>query len=155
MRPRVALAATAFVLAATFCWQAPPLGPEASPAPLSSDLVQPLTAEPGPTPNDDLVFGEMKVPRWLAEAVVRAAQTTNVDPAYLMALADKESSLLPDNKARTSSAEGLFQFVETSWLEVFRRYGPKHGYAAEAEAIHLVQGRPAVSDSDERERILN
>jgi len=26
----------------------------------------------------------------------------------MMALADKESSLLPDNKARTSSAEGLF-----------------------------------------------
>src|SRR3954466_1730892 len=152
MRPRVALAATAFVLGATFCWQAPPLGHEASPAPLSSDLVQALTAEPGPTPNDDLAFGEMKVPRWLAETVVRAAQATNVDPAYMMALADKESSLLPDNKARTSSAEGLFQFVETTWLEVLRRYGPKHGYAIEAEAIQIVQGRPVVSDDKDREQ---
>src|SRR3954464_9547645 len=155
MRPRVALAAPAFVLAATFCWQAPPLGHEASPAPLSSGLVQPLTAEPGPTPNDDLVFGDMTVPRWLAETVVRAAQATNVDPAYLMALADKESSLLPDNKAPTSSAEGLFQFVETTWLEVLRRYGAKHGYVAEAEAIQIAQGRPVLSDSNERERILN
>src|SRR5215217_7740956 len=97
----------------------------------------------------------MKVPRWLAEMVVRAAQVTGVDPAYLMALADKESSLLPDNKAWTSSAEGLFQFVEGTWLEVLRRYGSKHGYAAEAEAIQIIQGRPVVSDSKQREAILS
>src|SRR4051794_4053859 len=102
-----------------------------------------------------LVFEQMRVPRWLAETVVRAAQVTGVDPAYLMALADKESSLLPDNKARASSAEGLFQFVEGTWLEVLRRYGPKHGYAAEAEAIQMVQGRSEVADSDERERIMS
>jgi soluble lytic murein transglycosylase-like protein len=87
--------------------------------------------------------------------VVRAAQVTGVDPAYLMALADKESSLLPDNKARTSSAEGLFQFIESTWLEVLRRYGPKHGYVAEAEAIQVVQGRPVVSDGNERGRLLS
>jgi soluble lytic murein transglycosylase-like protein len=75
-------------------------------------------------PNEVLVFEQMRVTRWLAETVVRAAQVTDVDPAYLMALADKESSFLPDNKARTSSAEGLFQFVEGTWLQVLRRYGP-------------------------------
>jgi hypothetical protein len=37
---------------------------------------------------------------------------------------------------------------------VLRHYGPKHGYAAEAEAIHLVEGRPVVSDGKDRERIL-
>jgi len=88
---------------------------------------------PGPAaaanPNDILVLEQMRVSRWLAETVVRAVQATNVDPAYLMVLADKESSLLPDNKAQTSSAEGLFQFVEGTWLDVLRRYGPKHGYA--------------------------
>jgi len=105
-------------------------------------------------PNEVLVFEQMRVPRWLAETVVRAAQVTGVDPAYLMALADKESSLLPDNKARTSSAEGLFQFIESTWLEVLRRYGPKYGYAAEAEAIQIVQGRPVVSDNNDREPIL-
>jgi len=105
-------------------------------------------------PNEVLVFEQMRVPRWLGETLVRAARVTNVDPAYLMALADKESSLLPDSKAHTSSAEGLFQFIEGTWLEVLRRYGPKHGYAAEAEAIRLVQGRPVVSDDKDRERIL-
>src|SRR5215203_5476636 len=121
---------------------------------VSSGHAQTPAPEVSANPNEVLVFEQMRVPRWLAETVVRAAQVTNVDPAYMMALADKESSLLPNNKARTSSAEGLFQFVEGTWLEVLRRYGPKHGYAAEAEAIHIVQGRPVVSDSHERERIL-
>jgi hypothetical protein len=112
-------------------------------------------SEPAATSNEVLVFDEMRVPRWLAETVVRAAQVTNVDPAYMMALADKESSLLPDNKASTSSAEGLFQFIESTWLEVLRRFGPKHGYTAEADAIELVQGRPTVADAKQREAILS
>jgi len=114
-----------------------------------------LPSEMDGNPNEVLVFEQMRVPRWLAETVVRAAQVTGVDPAYMMALADKESSLLPDNKARTSSAQGLFQFIESTWLEVLRRYGPKHGYVAEAEAIQIVAGRPVVSDDKDRERILN
>src|SRR3954453_6650386 len=121
---------------------------------ISSSFAQSLPSETSGNPNEVLVFEEMRVPRWLAETVVRAAQVTGVDPAYMMALADKESSLLPDNKARTSSAEGLFQFIDTTWLEVLRRFGPKHGYGAEAEAIRLVGGRPAVADAQERERLL-
>jgi len=92
-------------------------------------------SEAGPSPTDTLIIEPMQAPRWLIETIVRAAEVTSVDPAYMIALADKESSLLPDNKARTSSAEGLFQFVEGTWLEVLRRYGPKHGYAVEAGAI--------------------
>jgi len=37
----------------------------------------------------------------------------------------------------------------------FSGYGSKHGYAAEAEAIQVNQGRPVVSDSKQREAILN
>src|SRR5215203_5035262 len=120
-----------------------------------SSFAQMLPSEMDGNPNEVLVFEQMRVPRWLAETVVRAAQVTGVDPAYLMALADKESSLLPDNKARTSSAKGLFQFIDSTWLEVLRRYGSKHGYGAEAEAIQIVQGRPVVLDENDRERILN
>src|SRR4051812_25773747 len=88
------------------------------------------TLGPAPDPASEvIVFEKMRVPRGLAETVVRAAYATNVDPAYMMALADKESSFLPANKARTSSAEGLFQFIESTWLDVLRRYGAKHGYA--------------------------
>src|SRR3954454_11072826 len=120
----------------------------------TSGYAQILPSEMSGNPTEVLVFEQMRVPRWLAETVIRAAQVTNVDPAYLMALADKESSLVPESKAATSSAEGLFQFIESTWLHVLHRFGPKHGYAAEAEAIHLVEGRPVVSDSKDRERIL-
>lgn len=122
---------------------------------VSSGHAQTPATDAAASPHEILVFEKMRVPRWLAETVVRAAQATNVDPAYMMALADKESSLLPDNKARTSSAEGLFQFIESTWLEVLRRYGPKHGYTAEAEAIQIVKGRPAVADAKQRETILS
>ena len=122
--------------------------------PASPSSAQTLAPEAAAGRAEVLVFENMRVPRWLAETVVRAAQVTGVDPAYLMALADKESSLLPDSKARTSSAQGLFQFIEGTWLEVLRRYGPKHGYAAQAEAIRRVQGRPVVADPKQREAML-
>jgi len=109
--------------------------------------------EAGPL-NDRLALEQTGAPRWLIETITRAAEVTNVDPAYLIALADEESSLQPRSKARTSSAEGLFQFVEGTWLEVLRRYGGKHGYAAEAEAIKKVRGRPVVADAKQRAEIL-
>src|SRR3712207_1150316 len=96
---------------------------------LPTSHAQTPTPEASANPNEVLVFEQMRVPRWLADTLIRAAQVTNVDPSYMMALADKEPSLLP-NKARTSSAQGLFQFGEATWLEVLHRYGPKHGYAA-------------------------
>ena len=123
--------------------------------PASPGFAQDVVPEAGSSRAEVLVFDAIRVPRWLAETVVRAAQVTGVDPAYMMALADKESSLLPDSKARTSSAQGLFQFIEGTWLEVLRRYGPKHGYAAQAEAIRRVQGRPVVADPRQREAILS
>src|SRR5215212_442705 len=83
----------------------------------SSGRAQTLAPERSGSPNQLLASDRMRVPRWLAETVVRAAQVTHVDPADIMALTDKESSLLPD-KARISLAEGLFQFGEGTWLQV-------------------------------------
>jgi len=118
---------------------------------MTSGMAEPQSAQ---QPEDMLAFGQQRVSRWIVDAVVRASSATGVDSAYLMALADKESSLLPDSKARTSSAEGLFQFVETTWLEVVRRYGGKHGYWAASEAVKLVRGRPTVADAGLRRWIL-
>jgi len=124
------------------------------PLQVSPSRADPMAPEMG-NPDETLVFGPMKVSRWLAETVVRAAEVTGVDPAYLMALADKESSLLPANKAPTSTAEGLFQFLESTWLEVLRRYGAKHGYSGAVEAISLVQGRAVVADEKQRAWVLS
>ena len=116
---------------------------------------QARAAERSSSPPKGLISEHIRVPRWLADTVVRAAQATNTDPTVLLALADKDPGLLPNRaEAQTSSAQGLFQFGEGTWLEVLRRYGPKHGYRAEAKAIHVVRGRPVVASSTERERIL-
>src|SRR5215212_8495631 len=64
-----------------------------------------------------VVFGETRVPRWLADTITRAAQVTGVDATYMLALADK-STFSHRVKAPTSSAVGLYQFLEGTWLEV-------------------------------------
>lgn len=105
-------------------------------------------------PNDVLAFGPMRVRRRLVETVIKAAQTAEADPILLMAIADKESSFLSEVQARTSSATGLFQFIEKTWLRVVRDFGAKHGLAKEAEAIQRIEDELVVADAAERVRIL-
>ncbi len=47
----------------------------------------------------------------------------------------RESSLNPEARAATSSAVGLFQFLEGTWLEVIKEEGPKLGYGDLSEKI--------------------
>ena len=102
-----------------------------------------------------LHFGAREVPRRLVEIIVRAADATGVDAVYLMALADTESSFRPDIKASTSSAEGLFQFIDRTWLDTVSRHGAKYGLDLEADAITLGPDGPAVEDEAMRSRILD
>lgn len=104
---------------------------------------------------ETLSFGPINLPRPLVETLIRAARVTGVDPVYLMALADKESSFRTEVRASTSSAEGLFQFIERTWLEMVRDFGGVHGLAAEARLIRTVDERPVVEDAAERRRILD
>jgi hypothetical protein len=104
--------------------------------------------------NEILRFGNVRIPRPLVETILRAADATGVDPAYMMALADKESSFTPDIKAPTSSAEGLFQFIERTWLEMTRDFGRKHGMEVAASLVETVNGQPAVQNELSREWLL-
>lgn len=99
-------------------------------------------------------FEEMRVPRWIVDTILRASDLTGADPVYMMALADKESSFIPANRASTSSAEGLFQFITSTWFEAVRSFGPKHGLTMEAKAIEGPQGKLSVPDETMREHIL-
>ncbi|HEX8165902.1 MAG TPA: lytic transglycosylase domain-containing protein [Beijerinckiaceae bacterium] len=108
----------------------------------------------GADPNEILRFGGVRIPRRLVQTILRAANVTGVDPTYMMALADKESSFLVDNKASTSSAEGLFQFVEKTWLEVVRDFGGKYGMDFAAASVETVDGRPGIQSEPIREWVL-
>ncbi len=68
-------------------------------------------------------------------AIARASQATGVDFDYLLAQAKIESSLNPQAKAGTSSAAGLYQFTNGTWLQMLDRHGTRHGLDWAAGAI--------------------
>ncbi len=82
-----------------------------------------------------LRFGPVRVESAIVEHVIEAAKIADMDPALLMAIADKESSFSPKAKASTSSASGLFQFVEATWFKALRSFGWRYGHEQEAKAI--------------------
>jgi hypothetical protein len=117
-------------------------------------VAQTLSEERAADPHEVLEFGAMRVQRWIVETILKAADATDVDPVYMMALADKESSFIPANKASTSSAEGLFQFISSTWFQMVHTYGAKHGLAKEAAAVQRGKNGFSISDPEMKEHIL-
>lgn len=89
-------------------------------------------------------------------AIQRAAARTGVDFDYLMNQARVESGLNPDARARTSSATGLFQFLDQTWLSTVHKHGDSHGLGWAAEAIRRgPNGRYYVADPGMRRAVLD
>ena len=90
------------------------------------------------------------------ETILRASRDVGVDEIYMLALADKELSFNPIAKARTSSAMGLYQFIEQTWLESIWRFGGKHDLVLPSTAIlKAANGKFIVPDQKVREAILD
>src|SRR5580658_446886 len=88
-------------------------------------------------------------------AIRQAAQATGTSFQYLLATAQVESGLNPQAGAPTSSARGLFQFVEQTWLGTMKQAGPALGYARYADAItRTASGHYQVNDPIMRSEIL-
>ena len=85
-------------------------------------------------------------------AIARAATRTGVDFDYLLAQARLESGLDPSAKAQTSSASGLYQFIDSTWLRTLDRHGAKHGMDW-ADAAIAPNGR--VADTATRQQLLS
>lgn len=68
-------------------------------------------------------------------AIARAAAATGVDFKYLMAQAKLESSFDPGARAATSSAAGLYQFTQGTWLQTLDRHAGRHGLDWVGQAI--------------------
>src|SRR5579871_3562875 len=89
-------------------------------------------------------------------AIQRASNATGVDFSFLMGAAKRESGFNPNAKAATSSAAGLFQFVDQTWLGTLKKHGAKYGYARYADLIEQgADGRFRVSGAEARTTVMN
>ena len=88
-------------------------------------------------------------------AIREGAKKSGADFSYLVKTARQESALDPSAKATHSSATGLFQFVEQTWLKTLKDAGPQLGLGRYASAIvETSSGKFDVPDVKMRQDIL-
>jgi hypothetical protein len=94
--------------------------------------------------------------RGVVEAAIQSASNaTGVDFGFLLGTAKRESGYNPSAKAPTSSAAGLYQFTEQTWLTTLKKYGARHGYARYADLIQPgSDGRLRVAGADARTAVM-
>ncbi len=85
--------------------------------------------------NKDLAKLAAHAPSQVLSSIRKAAAHTGVNFAYLMQQASAESSFNPKAKAKGSSASGLYQFIESTWISMVKKYGDKHGMGELADKI--------------------
>lgn len=90
----------------------------------------------------------------VVDAIRDGSARTGADFDYLLKTAQRESSLDPAAKAKSSSATGLFQFIEQTWLGMVKGSGAEHGLGEYAQAISASNGRYDVSDPALKQEIL-
>ncbi|HEX8233123.1 MAG TPA: transglycosylase SLT domain-containing protein [Caulobacteraceae bacterium] len=89
-------------------------------------------------------------------AIQRASEATGVDFSFLLGTAKRESGYNPRAQAASSSAAGLFQFVEQTWLATLKKHGAKYGYARYADLISRgPDGRYHVGGGEARRAVLD
>jgi hypothetical protein len=99
--------------------------------------------------------GNLAAASTVAGAIRQASQATGTSFSYLLATAQVESGLNPQAGASTSSARGLFQFVEQTWLGTMKQSGAELGYGRYAAAItRTASGHYEVKDPAMRSQIL-
>jgi hypothetical protein len=71
----------------------------------------------------------------IAGAIKQAASATGTSFEYLLATAKMESNFNPTASATTSSARGLYQFIDQTWLGTVKEAGSQLGYGKYADTI--------------------
>src|ERR1700730_3000537 len=95
----------------------------------------PLPVPPGASPT-------------VVSSIRQASRATSIDFGVLMAQAKQESGFRVDAKASGSSATGLFQFINSTWLSLVQRFGEQDGAGSLAPQITIDStGRPSSAAS--------
>ncbi|KQZ00429.1 hypothetical protein ASD45_05840 [Pseudolabrys sp. Root1462] len=91
----------------------------------------------------------------ISGAIRQAAQSTGISFQYLLTTAQIESNLNPSAQASTSSAQGLYQFIDQTWLGTVKQGGAAFGMGQYADAIsQTADGQYQVADPAMRSAIM-
>ncbi len=102
------------------------------------------------------LFDTYNVPKSVANAIQNAARKTGVDFTYLVEKAATESGFKTGISSKTSSATGLYQFIDSTWLSMIKQHGDEYGLGNYADAITRDErGRYTVADKAMKQEILN
>ena len=79
-----------------------------------------------------------------------------LDDSKALGAARRESGYNPNAKAKTSSATGLFQFLDQTWLATLKQHGAKYGYARYADLIQKSpDGHSFVQGAEARKAVMD
>ena len=81
-------------------------------------------------------------------AIRDAARVTGAGFEYLLNTAMREFNLNPNAKAKTSSATGLFQFIDQTWLGTMKQSGAALGYGKICRRDHAGRRPGAIVVTD-------
>src|SRR5262245_22912510 len=91
----------------------------------------------------------------VAGAIKQASNSTGTSFQYLLATAKMESDFNPTAGASTSSARGLYQLIDQTWLATVKEAGSDLGYGQYANAITKTRsGNYTVHDPSARQAIM-
>ncbi len=74
-----------------------------------------------------------------AFSIRHASKVVGVEFGYMMELVSAESGFVTDVEASTSSATGLFQFIDNTWMLMIRDHGAKYGLTDLARKVETRQ----------------
>ena len=88
-------------------------------------------------------------------AIRDAARSVRIDERYLIRVAAKESAFDPLARAQRTTATGLYQFTEDTWLRAVKVFGGKHGLSDYARQITIREGGEiSISNAGDRPKLL-
>jgi hypothetical protein len=133
--------------------------PDRKPAPAAALLAERQAQTRKAAPPTPMISGGAESGGNAAERIAAASRQVAGLSGHsyktILAQATQESGLDPNKKSRTSSAAGPFQFLEKTWLDMFRRHGAAYGLGDMAEQIKVRDGVSYVADPAMKKKILD